>query len=292
MKVRTKPVVAAVSLALLAMAGASHAQSTASTVETIEVTGIRASLEKSIAVKKDAATNVEVLTADDVGKMPDKNIADALSRLTGVNVQYGLALAMDEAERVSIRGTSPNLNLVTINGHSLSSGDWHVGDQSAASGRSVGFGLMPSQLIGQSIVYKTGQANIPDGGIAGTVDIITRKPLQFSKRFSGEVSIGAVHAALADETDPQLSALLAWKDPSNRFGVLVQGFKEDRHLRRDGQETFSYGVITAAQAAASGNPSLANLRMPGSLNSALFIGERKREGGFIGLQARPTSDIE
>jgi iron complex outermembrane receptor protein len=292
MKVRTKPVVAAVSLALMAMAGASHAQSTAGTVETIEVTGIRASLEKSIAVKKDAATNVEVVTADDIGKMPDKNIADALSRLTGVNVQYGLALAMDEAERVSIRGTSPNLNLVTINGHSLSSGDWHVGDQSAASGRSVGFGLMPSQLVGQSIVYKTGQANIPDGGIAGTVDIVTRKPLQFAKRFTGEVTAGLVHADLANETDPQLSGLIAWKNETNTFGVLVQAFKEDRHLRRDGQETFSYGVITAAQAANSGNPALAGLRMPGSLNSALFIGERKREGGYLGLQARPNADLE
>src|SRR5688572_7763755 len=292
MKVRTKPVVAAVSLALLAMAGASHAQSTASTVETIEVTGIRASLEKSIAVKKDADTNVEVVTAEDVGKMPDKNIADALSRLTGVNVQYGLALAMDEAERVSIRGTSPNLNLVTINGHSLSSGDWHAGDQSAASGRSVGFGLMPSQLIGQAIVYKNGQADIPEGGISGTVDVRTRKPLSFARPFTGEVTAGVVHAELADETDPQLSALLAWRDPSNRFGVLVQAFKEDRHLRRDGQETFSYGVISAAQAANSGNPALAGLRMPGSLNSALFTGERNRSGGFIGLQARPTSDIE
>src|SRR5688572_1552725 len=292
MKVRTKPVVAAVSLALLAMAGASHAQSTASTLEKIEVTGIRASLEKSIAVKKDAPTNVEVVTAEDIGKMPDKNIADALSRLTGVNVQYGLALAMDEAERVSIRGTSPNLNLVTINGHSLSSGDWHVGDQSAASGRSVGFGLMPSQLIGQSIVYKTGQADLPDGGIAGTVDIRTRKPLDFAKPFTGEVTAGLVHAELAKETDPQLSGLLAWKNPANTFGLLVQAFKEDRHLRRDGQETFSYGVISAAQAANSGNAALAGLRMPGSLNSALFIGERKREGGYLGLQARPSSALE
>ena len=286
MRTRTKPMVAAVYLALTA--GASQAQ----TIETIEVTGIRASLEKSIAVKKDAATNVEVVTAEDVGKMPDKNIADALSRLTGVNVQYGLALAMDEAERVAIRGTSPNLNLVTINGHSLSSGDWHVGDQSAASGRSVGFGLMPSQLIGQVIVYKTGQADIPDGGVAGTVDIRTRKPLTFAKRFTGEVDAGLVHADLAKETDPQVSGLVAWKNDSNTFGVLLQAFKEDRHLRRDGQETFSYGVITPAQAAASGAPELANLRMPGSLNSALFIGERKRAGGYLGLQARPTTDLE
>src|SRR5262245_51525102 len=116
-KSRIKPVTAAVCLALASM-GTAHAQSApekapelgpdgkplpaASRAETIEVVGIRASLEKSIAVKKDAATNVEVVTAEDVGKMPDKNIADALSRLTGVNVQYGLALAMDEAERVAI----------------------------------------------------------------------------------------------------------------------------------------------------------------------------------------------
>src|SRR5215216_1850842 len=122
MKTRTKPMVNAVYLALMALGTAAHAQSTperpeskADTSDKIEVTGIRSSLEKSIAVKKEAATNVEVVTAEDVGKMPDKNIADALSRLTGVNVQYGLALAMDEAERVAIRGTSPNLNLVTIN---------------------------------------------------------------------------------------------------------------------------------------------------------------------------------
>jgi iron complex outermembrane receptor protein len=306
MKARTKPVAAAVYLALLALGTPAHGQTppassepksdagaaAAVAGEKIEVTGIRASLEKSIVVKREAATNVEVVTAEDVGKMPDKNIADALSRLTGVNVQYGLALAMDEAERVSIRGTSPNLNLVTINGHSLSSGDWHVGDQSAASGRSVGFGLMPSQLIGQSIVYKNGQADIPDGGIAGSIDVLTRKPLDFAKRFSGEVDVGAVHAELADKTDGQISGLLAWKNEANTFGVLVQGFKEDRHLRRDGQETFSYGIITAAQAANSGAPELAGLRMPGSLNSALFLGERKREGGYIGLQARPASGLE
>ncbi len=307
MKVQIKPLVAAVSLALMSLSIAAVAQTppdkaeadkeaakkaNPQTTDVIEVTGIRASLEKSIAVKKDAATNVEVVTAEDVGKMPDKNIADALSRLSGVNVQYGLALAMDEAERVAIRGTSPNLNLTTINGHSLSSGDWHVGDQSAASGRSVGFGLMPSQLIGQAIVYKTGQADIPDGGVAGTVDIITRKPLNFKKSFSGEVALGGVHASLADKTDPQVSGLLAWKNDDSTIGVLLQGFKEDRHLRRDGQETFSYGIITAAQAAASGDPSLAGKRMPGSLNSALFIGERKRDGGYIGFQARPNSDLE
>jgi iron complex outermembrane recepter protein len=206
-----KPIAAAVSFALLGLtpavvlAQAAPATPAAASapkkdekkeVETIVVTGLRASLERSIETKKDADTNVEVVSAEDVGKMPDKNIADALSRLTGVNVQYGGALAMDEAERVAIRGTSPNLNLITVNSHALSSGDWHVGDQ-AGSGRSVGFGLLPSQLIGQSIVYKTGRADITEGGIAGTVDVIFRKPLtSFRKQFTGEAALGFVHADL------------------------------------------------------------------------------------------------
>ena len=260
-------------------------------LEQVVVTGIRASLQKSIDTKRNADTNVEVVSAEDVGKMPDKNIADALSRLPGVNVQFGGALAMDEAERVAIRGTSPNLNLVTVNGHALSSGDWHVGDQ-GSSGRSVGFGLLPSQLIGQSIVYKTQRADLTEGGISGSVDIVLRKPLDFKQSLSGEVALGAVYADLPGKTDPQLSGLLAWKNQDSTLGVLLQAYKEDRHLRRDGEETFSYGVITAAQAAASGNPELAGKRMPGSINNALFEGSRKRTGASLVLQAKPNDKVE
>lgn len=293
------PVALACATLVLGLGGAAQAQTTAQQAgraaadgaQVIEITGIRASIQASLTAKRNAPTNVEVITAEDVGKLPDKNIADALSRLPGLNVQFGGALAMDEAERIAIRGTSPNLNLVTVNGHALSSGDWHVGDQ-GSSGRSVGFGLMPSQLIGRAVVYKTGQADITEGGIAGTVDIQMRKPLDFRKSLTGEISIGAVHATLPDKTDPQLSGLVSWKNDAGTFGVLVQAFSEKRHLRRDGQETFSFGTITAAQAAASGDPNLANKRMPGSLNSALFEGVRERTGGYIGVQFKPTKDFE
>jgi iron complex outermembrane receptor protein len=264
---------------------------TPANLDAVVITGIRASIAKSIDTKRNADTNVEVVSAEDVGKMPDKNIADALSRLPGVNVQYGGAGAMDEAERVAIRGTSPNLNLVTVNGHALSSGDWHVGDQQS-SGRSVGFGLMPSELIGQTIVYKTGRADITEGGIAGSVDILMRKPLDFKKGVSGEVSLGVVKATLPGNTDPQLSGLVNWKNEDGTLGFLIQAFKENRHLRRDGEEVFSYSVVTPAQAAASGDPSLANKRYPGSLNAAEFEGVRERTGGYIGLQAKPSQTLE
>ncbi len=285
-----KPTAAAAMLLLAG--GAAVAQQAQPDTQTVEVSGIRASILQSIASKRDALTSVEVITAEDVGKLPDKNIADALSRLPGLNVQFGGALAMDEAERVAIRGTSPNLNLVTINGHALSSGDWHVGDQ-LSSGRSVGFGLMPSQLIGRAVVYKTGQADITEGGIAGTVDIQTRKPLDFRKTFTGEAAVGAAYADLPRKTDPQLSGLLAWRNDARTFGVLVQAYSEKRHLRRDGQEVFGriYRVSTAT-AAASGDPSLAGLRVPNVLNSALFEGVRERTGGYLGLQFRPTPGLD
>lgn len=299
MSFRLHPVACAASVLCLAIQAPAFAQAQPApaapkvdnAATSIEITGIRASILKSITTKRAADTNVDVVSAEDVGKMPDKNVADALSRLPGVNVQYGGALAMDEAERVSIRGTSPNLNLVTINGHALSAGDWHVGDQ-AGSGRSVGFGLMPSQLIGQSIVYKSSRADITEGGISGSVDIIPRKPLSFKKGVSGEISLGLVHAALAKKTDPQVSGLINWRNDEGTLGFLAQLFKEDRHLRRDGQEIFGYNVVTSAQATASGNPDLAGKRMTGSLNSAMFEGVRKRTGGYVGAQFKPTRDIE
>jgi iron complex outermembrane receptor protein len=309
MTFRLQPVAAAVSALMLGASLPAFAQTAApaapaGAAQEVEITGIRASILKSITSKRDAATNVEVITAEDVGKMPDKNIADALSRLPGVNVQYGGALAMDEAERVAIRGTSPNLNLVTINSHALSSGDWHVGDQ-AGSGRSVGFGLMPSQLIGRSVVYKTAQADITEGGVAGTIDVQTRKPLDFNKRLTAEISLGAVYADLPKKTDPQASAILAWTSDDRTLGFLVQAYSEKRHLRRDGMETFGFNTISAATAAsatgggtaaAPANPAaaaeLTGKRLPGSLNSALFEGVRERTGGYLGVQFRPNKDID
>ena len=289
---RRQPVALAAALLFTSLAAPAWAQTApAADSQTIEVTGIRASIMRSIAAKRDAATNVEVISAEDVGKMPDKNIADALSRVPGLNVQFGGALAMDEAERIAIRGTSPNLNLTTVAGHALASGDWHVGDQNGAV-RSVGFGLLPSQLISRAIVYKTGQADITEGGIAGTVDIQLRKPLDFRKALTAEASIGMVHATLPKTTDPQLSGLVSWKTDDGRFGVLVQAYKERRHLRRDGQETFGFFNIAANSAAAIANPALAGKRMPSQMNSALFEGLRDREGGYLGVQFKPTQDSQ
>ena len=94
-------------------------------LEAVTVTGIRASREKSLEQKRNADTLVEVVTAEDVGKMPDKNVADAIQRVPGVNIasSAGGEGGFSENDRVSIRGTSAGLTQTTVNGHMIGTGD-------------------------------------------------------------------------------------------------------------------------------------------------------------------------
>ena len=260
---------------------------------TIVVTGIRASLEQSLNVKRDAKSHVEVITSEDIGKMPDKNIADSLMRVPGVTTSSAGANegGFDEKDRVSMRGTNPSLTQTLINGHQVSSGDWFVLNQSGTVGRSVSYTLLPSELVGKVVVHKSSEASLVEGGVAGSVDVITRKPLEFTKDFSGEASIGAVYADLPGKWAPQLSALLNWKNAANNLGILVQAFSEERHLRRDGVEVLGYDRIGATSGAAVAHPDLAGVWYPVLIGSALFEQDRKRTGGLIEIQFSPNDDL-
>ena len=259
----------------------------------IQVLGIRESLGRSLETKRNADSVVEVITADDIGKLPDKNVADALQRLPGVTISSaaGGEGGFDENDRVSMRGTNPSLTQTLINGHSVSTGDWFVLDQVGTVGRSVSFSLLPSELVGQIIVHKSATADLVEGGVAGAVDILTRKPLDFKKNFTGSVSAQAVYADLPGKTDPQFNALLNWKNEAGTMGVLVQGFYEKRHLRRDGQELLGYDKISPTSPLAAAHPELANVSYPTLIGSALFEQERERAGGMLDVQIKPTNDL-
>ena len=96
---------------------------------------------------------------------------------------------------------------------------------------------------------------------------------------------------LPKKTDPQLSALLNWRDDSKTFGVLAQVFSQKRHLRRDGIETLGYSKIAPGSAIALSNPDLAGVAYPNAIGSALFEQERERTGGLVTLQFKPTTDL-
>ncbi|MED5618114.1 TonB-dependent receptor [Ideonella sp. BN130291] len=309
MKIQQTPIASAVALALMGAALAAHAQQAAPApasaasqaapspkeeVQTVTVTGIRASLQQSLTQKRNAESLVEVITAEDVGKMPDKNVADSLQRIPGVGVATagGAEGGFGENDRVALRGTPSFLTLTTLNGHTVSTGDWYV-DNITSGGRSVSYSLFPSELIGRVTVYKTSQANIVEGGGVGTVDIETRKPLSFQTGLSAMASIEAAYTEAAKKTDPQVSALFNWKNEPGTVGVLVQAFHEKRHLQRFGQEFLWWDKVATwfAPAWIAANPEVEGKNISLLTGSVLFQQERVRKGGLIDVQVKPTSDL-
>src|SRR3569832_2169170 len=180
---------------------------------TVEVTGIRSSIEQSLNVKRDSDARVEVITAEDIGKMPVKNVADSLQRVPGLTISSAGANegGFDENDRVSMRGTSPSLTQTLINGHNVASGDWFILNQTQTVGRSVSYTLLPSELVRRGIVHKSAQASDIEGGVVGAVGVETFRPLDFRKPLTLEASLGAVYAQLPAKTSPLFSGLFNWK---------------------------------------------------------------------------------
>ncbi|MHA7819792.1 MAG: TonB-dependent receptor [Erythrobacter sp.] len=163
---------AATSLALIAVAAPAAAQDTQDDNvaegegNAIVVTGIRAAIESSLDTKREANSIVEVISAEDLGQLPDLSIADSLARLPGVTAQR----VRGRSQQISIRGLGPDFSLALLNGREV---------VSAGNNRGIEFDQFPSELIGQGIVYKTGDARLAAIGIAGAVDLRTVRPLDF-----------------------------------------------------------------------------------------------------------------
>ena len=279
----TSLIAAAVTLAMAREACAADPATTAPAgdeIETVLVTGIRASLHQSLDVKRQSQAVVDVLSAEDVGKFPDKNVAEALQRVSGVSIsrEYG------EGERVSIRGTAPNLNRTLLNGHAIATADWFVLDQLSAT-RSFNYLMLPSEVIGSTEVIKGSQADVEEGGVGGTVNIKTRNPLDLPSGMLS-ASVQGAYTELADKFDPQASALVSWKNDTQTFGVMFSGVYQQRHLRRDGIEFLGYSDRAIAD---QGGASAA---VPDLLGSALFTQDRVRTGANFGIQWKPTEKLD
>jgi iron complex outermembrane receptor protein len=294
----------ALGLALLVPSSMALAAATAAPDDTalqeIVVTGIRQSVQVSLDAKHNAVNFVDVVSAEDIGKLPDKNIADSLARVPGVTTSSAGANegGFDENDRVSMRGTNPSLTQVLLNGHNIASGDWFVLNETGTVGRSVSFTLLPTEIVSQLQVEKSSQASLVEGGVAGTVDIITRKPLDFVNNFTVQASAGAVYATLPDKTDGQYSALGAWKNNANNFGVMLQLFSETRHLRRDGSEILGYETIGANPNAAgqptgiaASNPDLLGVQYPALVGATEFTQKRERNGGLFDVEFKPLDNL-
>lgn len=167
---RQRPLLAitpiAVACATLMMAGGAHAQAA---TETVVVTGIRGSIESSIATKRNADSIVEAVTAEDLGKLPDLSIAESLARLPGLAGQR----VNGNTTNIQIRGMSAKYGVTLLNGREMVSG---------GSDRSVEFDQFPAELLSGATVYKTPNASLGTQGLSGTVNMTTLRPLDMAGR--------------------------------------------------------------------------------------------------------------
>lgn len=199
-------------------------------MEVIEVTGIRGSNKKNLNAKRFSNSIVDAISAEDIGKFPDKNVAESLQRIPGITIQRQFG----EGAAVSIRGAGQDLTLTTLNSQNVASTGWFVLEPAK---RSFNYELLPSEIVGDLEVYKSSQADIAEGGIGGTVVVHTRKPLDLDPlTFYG--SLEGSYQSDSEETDPQASAMLSWKNDDETFGALVSGVMQERSLQRQGNEAF------------------------------------------------------
>ncbi|MDQ2075822.1 TonB-dependent receptor [Marinimicrobium sp. ABcell2] len=218
-------VIAAFSLS--GISTAVHAQE----LEEIVVTGIRASLERSMDIKRESAGVVDAITAEDMGKFPDANLAESLQRITGVSVDR----VNGEGSQVTVRGFGAADNMVTLNGRTMPAG-YTYGGGSGAGGTSGGatrafdFSNLASESVSGVEVYKTGRASVPTGGIGASINIKTLRPLE-SPSNQAAISVKAMHDTTnreGSDVTPEVSGLLSWANDSATFGVSLTASHSER----------------------------------------------------------------
>ena len=207
----------------------------ATELDRVVVTGIRASLQQALDSKRNADAIVDVITAEDVGKFPASNVAEAMTIIPGVTIDK----AYGQGEKVSILGTDPSLNRTLLNGQSIASGDWNMSDFPT---RTFNYSLLAPQLVGKVEVYKSPEARLEEGSIGGTVIISTRKPLDMPENISVTGQVSFARNDRVEKTDPQASVAFGWKNAAENFGVMLSAQSQEESIRRDGIE--AYGHVT------------------------------------------------
>jgi len=210
--------------------GPSEIQEQAPTAETqgdddIVVTGIRASLRASIDIKRDGQGVIDAISAEDIGKFPDTNLAESLQRITGVSIdrQNG------EGSTVTVRGFGPEYNLVVLNGRQLPTSTLGDGN-SAPSSRSFDFANLASEGIAALEVYKSGRATVPSGGIGSTINIRTPRPLDKVGTRGSISARGVIDESQNGKNDitPEVSGIFSTTFADDKVGFLVTGVYQKR----------------------------------------------------------------
>lgn len=288
---RVKPVAAACA-ALMLVSGVAEAQQAAepkAQLDTVVVTGIRRSIEASIATKRLSNSIVEAISAEDIGKLPDSSIAESLARLPGLTGQRG---ADGRVDRISIRGLSPEFSGVLLNGREIVSSN---------DSRAVEYDQFPAELVGSAVVYKTPDATLIGQGLSGTVDIRSLRPLsvkgrQISLNARGERnSNGNLVDGVTGSTGVRVSASYVDQFLDNTLGVAIGFARLDAPSQVKQTELVEFGDYTPFGLPLTGNaPSQVGggqAMLPMFWTATSSTKKNVRDGLMVTLEYKPSEDL-
>jgi TonB-dependent receptor len=208
------------SIAIVVAAGANSQEEVLETpddnIEEVVVTGIRASLKRSMDIKREAKGIVDGISAEDIGKFPDTNLAESLQRITGVAIERDRG----EGSKITVRGFGPDFNIVSFNGRQMPTN----------GGRSFDFGNIASEGISAVEVYKSGRANVASGGIGAVVNVITSKPLE-NPGLRAVISGKGVYdpgTRKGNSVNPEIVGLFSQTFADDTLGVAISASKQVR----------------------------------------------------------------
>ena len=212
-------------------------QEDAPLLEEVVVTGIRHSLMNAMDVKRDQDGVVDAISAEDIGKFPDGNLAESLQRIPGVSIDR----ARGEGNQITVRGLGPNFNMVTLNGRQMptSSSPEQESISSATQSRAFNFEQIASESVSGVYVYKTAKANLTPGGMGATIDVTTARPFDFGETKI-VTNIKAVHDSSVEQGDdvtPDVSGLFSTVLAEGKVGLLANFSYSERHSSEPSSHT-------------------------------------------------------
>ncbi len=259
-------------------AAAPAAEPAIDAVDAIVVTSYGKSLQAAAALKRSAAYGLDAINAEDIGKFPTRNAAEALQLVTGVTIdrQRGAGLY------VSVRGLGPQFQYVELNGRSIAVNE--LIENGGAKGRQFRFEVLPSELISQIEVVKTPTADMDEGALGGNINIKTFKPLDVGDKSA--FSIRETYGDVRKKADPSVSGLLSWTSADNTLGLLASGLYDERHVRNDRLYQVGWNLNRFTSTLGSG------LYTPSRTRPTIETEHRKLYSGAVTGQWRPNSDFQ
>lgn len=260
-------------------------------VTEVVVTGLRQSIQTSQEIKQNAEVIVDSISAVDISALPDRSVTEALQRISGVAIDH--LFAPSDTNRFSAEGSG-----VTVRGLSQVRSELNGRDVfSARNTRGLSFEDVPAELMSGVDVFKNPSADMIEGGIAGTVNLRTRKPLD-REGFTGGLTGSANFGDFSEETKPQASLLLSntWDTDHGKFGALIDVAYSELATRTDSIQFGRPFRRNAADVGATGVPcenattgeAMSCVFVPAGARWSALDFNRERKGVDIALQWQPN----